>query len=337
MAFNGRFILNTLHFASRQGLDLEHLLSLSGHTAQELEKDTCRLEAPVYNRLMEEILEISGDYFFGMHTGENMNLATGGLISQITQTSETILVALEQCCAFANLGCSSLPMTLHEQEKAYKVLIEPDAHWRQQSEKAVVQTAEGTITFLLRAFEDLTRRRHVPISIEVSWSKKEPLHEYDRVWGCPVSFNSSEIAIYLDKNHVQEKVITADYHLFRILVAHAQEKTARMQQEQGFASRVKQSVVGMLKPEFPTIQQVSGHLNLGVRTLQRKLSLEGYTYKVLLDELRKELAMSYLKRVDLSIGDIAYLLNYAEVSAFTRSFKRWTGQAPGEYREKTQA
>lgn len=332
MAFKGRFVLNMVHFAGKQGLSIDRMVGLTEHSLAELEDENCRLEAVVYNRLLEYIVSESGDVFFGLHAGEHLNLTTAGLISQITQTSETVLQALEQCCAFANLGCSSLPMTLHEEKEAYRVSIEPNKLWREQSETAMIHTAEGVITFMLRAFNNLTRMRHNPISIEVSWSQKEPSNEYERVWECPIRFSTEHICLYLKKSHVEEKVVTADYRLFRILVAHAEEKTARMLDKEGFASLVKQSVIGLVKPEFPAIQQVSSHLNVSVRTLQRKLALEGYTYKGLLDELRKELAISYLKRRYLGISDIAYLLNYAEVSAFTRSFKRWTGQSPGEYR-----
>lgn len=322
-----------IHFAGRQGLVLDELIRLTGLTAEELEKEDCTIESPAYNRIVEEVVSVSGDLFYGMHAGEHLNLSTAGLIAQITQTSETVKQALEQCCAFANLGCSSLPMTMQEEEKAYKVVLTPNELWKEQSPMAVTHTAEGTLTFLLRAFRNLTRMSYDPLSIHLTWARKEPISEYERVWACPVHFNANELCIYLSKKHVEEKVLTADYHLFRILVAHAKERSEQMEQELGFTKVVKQSVIGLIKPEFPTIQQVSGHLNISVRTLQRRLGQEGYTYKALLDDLRKDFAMSYLKRPDLSIADVAYLLSYAEVSAFTRSFKRWTGKTPGEYRQ----
>lgn len=73
---------------------------------------------------------------------------------------------------------------------------------------------------------------------------------------------------------------------------------------------------------------------MSVRTFQRKLKEVGHSYKELIDELRKDFALSYPKNPDLSIGEVAYLLNYADGSAFNRSFKRWTGRSPREYRLK---
>jgi len=142
-------------------------------------------------------------------------------------------------------------------------------------------------------------------------------------------FVSAEIL----KEHVEEEVITSNYNLLQILVAHAEELSAKRDRDQGFAALVSQSIIKLVKPEFPTIEEVASHLNVSSRTLQRRLKDEGLTYKKVLDELRKDFAISYLKRPDLTIGDIAYLLSYSDTSAFTRSFKRWMEKNPNAYRE----
>ena len=112
-----------------------------------------------------------------------------------------------------------------------------------------------------------------------------------------------------------------------------QEKLAAMEGQLGFATIVKQSIINLVKPQFPTIEQVAANLNLSVRTLQRRLKAEGLTYKAVLDELRRQFALDYLKNDALSIKEIAYLLDYAESSSFVRSFKRWTGKSPQEFRQ----
>ena len=68
------------------------------------------------------------------------------------------------------------------------------------------------------------------------------------------------------------------------------------------------------------------------RTLQRKLHEEGLAYKDVLNELRLELALHYLKNSQLSLDNIASKLGYAEPRSFYRSFKQWTGHTAGSYR-----
>jgi len=69
------------------------------------------------------------------------------------------------------------------------------------------------------------------------------------------------------------------------------------------------------------------------RSLQIKLSKEGVKYQDLLDKIKREHAIQLLEQSRISIIDITFLLGYSEQSAFNRAFKKWTGFAPGEYRQ----
>jgi len=334
MPFTGKFVLNLTRFAAKQGASLNELLSLCGFSEEQLCEEECYVEDAIYNTVLERAIELTDDDFFGLHLGEHMNLAAAGLIAQISHTSKTVKEALEYCCQFANLACSSLPMSLDEKPDHYVVSINPRPLWEEQAPIALRHTAEGILAFNIREFHSLLHQKHNPIAIHLPWKSPQNPAELERVYGCPIRFEQKQIAMLLEKQHVEAKIATSDYALLRILVAYAEEKSAQLENKQGFAAQVKQSVIALVKPAFPTVEQVAGHLNLSPRTLQRRLQEEGLTYKQLLDELRKEFAFGYLKRPDLSIGDVAYLLSYADTSSFTRSFKRWTGQSPKAWREK---
>ena len=78
---------------------------------------------------------------------------------------------------------------------------------------------------------------------------------------------------------------------------------------------------------------VARRLAVSPRTLQRRLKEEGLTYKAIIEDLRKEFAISYMQQPNLSVSEIAFLLSYADASAFIRSFKRWEGASPASWRE----
>ena len=84
--------------------------------------------------------------------------------------------------------------------------------------------------------------------------------------------------------------------------------------------------------QAPQIADVAAGFNLSVRSLQRRLKAEGITFQELADEVRKEFALHYLRQPDHRIKEISHILGYNEVSAFSRSFKRWMGMSPGQYR-----
>ena len=99
------------------------------------------------------------------------------------------------------------------------------------------------------------------------------------------------------------------------------------------AERVQRELARQLKGEEPTITTVARSLAVSVRSLQARLREEGTSYQTLLDEVRKELAQQHLKSGRHTVADVAYLLGFSEPSAFSRSFKKWTGLAPQLYRQ----
>jgi AraC-like DNA-binding protein len=73
-------------------------------------------------------------------------------------------------------------------------------------------------------------------------------------------------------------------------------------------------------------------VHLSERTLQRRLAGTGVSYSRLVDGVRRDLALKHIGDAGLSISEIAYLLHFADSTAFYRAFKRWTSEAPAQYR-----
>jgi AraC-like DNA-binding protein len=85
------------------------------------------------------------------------------------------------------------------------------------------------------------------------------------------------------------------------------------------------------------IGRIADALHLSTRTLARRLAAEDVTFAQVLDEMRADLAASYLCDPTLSVSHIAWLLGFQEASAFTHAFKRWTGKTPTEHRADERA
>ncbi len=92
-------------------------------------------------------------------------------------------------------------------------------------------------------------------------------------------------------------------------------------------------VIERLPVGIPSQEMVADSLYMSVRNLQRKLQVEGNSYKQILDDVRQQLAEQYLKEKQRSIGEITYMLGFTEPSNFTRAFKRWTGLSPQVYQK----
>lgn len=333
MTFRARFIANIIQFAQQQGVDRRSLLNIVGEEMDALNKEELMLDAGIYNEVVEKALEFSGDPYFGLHLGEYLSLSAAGLIVQIAQSSRTVEEALNYMVAFANLGCQAMPFQLSKKEKEWELSLHPNPVWEEQSPLAVRHTMDGTVIFTLREFHTLTRQKYYPTRIHFAYPRPKQFQEYERLFKCPVRFDQKITALFLDEKQVSEPIVTGDYHLLQVLVQYAEKKLTAYKKEGGFASVVRQSIVNLVKPQFPTIEQVSANLNISVRTLQRRLKEEDLTFKKVLDELKQQFALDYLKNKTLSVKEIAYLLDYAEASSFIRSFRRWTGKSPETYRK----
>lgn len=98
------------------------------------------------------------------------------------------------------------------------------------------------------------------------------------------------------------------------------------------AERVRNALLEALPSGHNTVDDICNRLHLSKRTLQRKLREEGSTFQQVLDETRLDLSRHYLKRSELSVEEVAYLLGFSDVSSFYRAFQNWTGQTPAAVR-----
>jgi AraC-like DNA-binding protein len=80
------------------------------------------------------------------------------------------------------------------------------------------------------------------------------------------------------------------------------------------------------------MDEIAAAVGMSVRSLHRHLGECGVTYQELRDQVRRDLAVDYLKSSHLTVEQIAQLVGYGEAASFRKAFRRWTGKAPGEFR-----
>jgi AraC-like DNA-binding protein len=113
-----------------------------------------------------------------------------------------------------------------------------------------------------------------------------------------------------------------------------QDRTRSPSAKAGGEDALEQQVVAAitrLLPTDPSLVAVAAALGISVRTLQRRLSARGLSYRCLLDDVRRQRAEVGLRHGEERIADISRRLGYSDPAHFVRAFRRWTGQPPSHY------
>jgi AraC-like DNA-binding protein len=154
--------------------------------------------------------------------------------------------------------------------------------------------------------------------------------------GCPIAFGAEHDEIVFPSSACAVSLTNADPYLNELLVGYCEEALAhRARPGAALRTRVENAITPLLPHGRARADTVARQLAMGQRTLARRLAAENLTFSGILDELRADLARHHLKDMSLSISQIAWLLGFQEVSAFTHAFKRWTGQTPTSVRSNT--
>jgi AraC-like DNA-binding protein len=114
------------------------------------------------------------------------------------------------------------------------------------------------------------------------------------------------------------------------------EELARLDRDDLLA-RCKAILLETLPAGASSEAGMAARLHMSRRTLQRKLAGRSTAYKKLVDDTRRELALRFIEDPQRSLADITFELGFSQQSALTRAFRRWTGTAPSDWRERRAA
>ena len=128
-------------------------------------------------------------------------------------------------------------------------------------------------------------------------------------------------------------MVSGDPYLNSLLVKFCEEALSDRAAARNTLRRDVENPIAVLLPHGKAhLDDVAARLGMSRRTLARRLASEGLTFAGVLAQLRVDLAKRELQDASLTISQVAWLLGYREVSAFTHAFKRWTGKTPREMR-----
>jgi AraC-like DNA-binding protein len=309
---------------------LRDLLDAAGIDPELVQRTQQRIAAESFQALWTAMEQVADDPFFGLHLGEARGgLPLGHVVFAAMLNSATMLQALQRYCRYHDLMADLLrPSLAVDQTMALLTVqsIQPGLRPGRQQVECVASLTVSVIRHLADGTFDGEVRFAHPAPADDS--------EHRRVLGPRVRFAQSEDGIALDRALVERPIACADPELAGVLDRHAEGLLRAVRPSRPWTGRVARAISAALCDGTPTLAEIAAVLDRSARTVQHKLHGEGTSFQALLDQIRKDLAISYLTTSTMPSAEIAFLLGYADQTAFGRAFKRWTGQSPLELRHR---
>jgi AraC-like DNA-binding protein len=156
--------------------------------------------------------------------------------------------------------------------------------------------------------------------------------EYDRIFQVPTVFGSGKNALQLDEALVATfRIPPPASYVTGVLRDHAEALLEKLDSLQSIRGQVESLLVPLLPTRQFGVEVIAAKMGLSRQTLFRKLKAEGVTFEQVLDALRHKTALHCLNGPGASVKQTARLVGFADPTAFSRAFKRWTGSTPSRY------
>ena len=199
-----------------------------------------------------------------------------------------------------------------------------------------VESIDALVGMYLQLCRSLIGREFSPLAIELRRPRPAVVDDFQRLWRAPLRFGTEQNRLIFDCESLERLLDSRNPELAQQSDEISTRYLARIERH-NIEARVREVVIQRLHGIEPSQEEVAEILHVSARTLQRKLGDCGTTFKEIVDDTRRQLALSYLSASQMSINEITFLLGFSCSSSFTRAFRRWTGLSPSDWRAETRS
>ena len=310
--------------ARHAGIRIGPLLAQAGLTAAQIDDPQARIAARSQIRLLELAAQALRDDLLGFHLATEFDLREIGLLYYVMASSDLLGDAIRRGARYSTIANEGMVVDLQAGRDVavrFRYLGVERRHEQHQ--------IEFWLTAFLRVCRQLSGRRLVPDRVRFVHPRGGNGRELQSFFGCEVEFGADVDEIAFPPEVLRIDNLAADPFLNRILIKNCEDALARRERSAGsLRPDLENAIVPMLPHGQASAREASRSLGMSQRTLTRRLAAEGLTFSGVLNELRRDLADHYLRDESLSISQVAWLLGFGNLSAFTHAFKRWTGTTP---------
>ena len=319
-------------FINHHGGDVDLVFGESGVDPECIGNPTIGMSLQSFCAMFECASSYTQHDNFGLWFGNQFQPKDLGLWGYAAISSPTLGSALENLIELFKFHqqCSMMRLA-----NAGKGLVQLEYQIRDPMIVERRQDAELSLGMFFNVIRECTGSGWQPEEVHFEHPKPENSREHESAFDATVFFNQKVNAILFSPEILQKRMPNCDLKLMSLTRVCLESLNADTPFSQNLTDRIRNIIRVRLADGYPSLESVAESVYMSPSAIQRNLAWEGLSYTELVEETRKNLAEMYFKQRNLSLSEIAYLLGYSELSAFSRAFRRWTGHSPRDYRGRT--
>lgn len=282
------------------------------------------------SQLVGHCVAQTGCGHFGLLLGQQSGLASLGLVGYLAQNSPDVRTALESLERYFRLHVHGGEVHLAS-DRGWAALRYEITELRTEASEYIYDAA---VAVMFNVMRELCGPDWKPTQVLLGHRRPADVRPFQRFFMAPLIFDAEQNALQFSTDCLSQRLPAPDLELRRLL--QKQIDTLETQHRDDFPTQVKTVLRTAILTGHATEDHVAEMFSLHTRTLRRRLKEYRLSFRELVDECRFEIARQWLETSDKDVSKIAASLNYADASAFTRAFRRWSGTTPTEWRASNQ-
>jgi AraC-like DNA-binding protein len=309
------------------GLDSRNLLRQAGISPDCALDNNARIPADRMVRLWELITAATDDPCFGLEVSRQWHPSSMHALGYAWLASHSLRDGLERIVRYSRVVYSGAQVHLEDAETHTRFNVVGSL----SSGGIVPMAMDCTLGSLLVMCQQGCGPGFAPLRVALRRTPPPEPERFQSFFGCPVEFGAAANAMDFRHEDLTAPLPTSNDALARASDQITQDYLSRLGM-QDISLQIRTWLLRSLPAGKVSEANLARALHMSSRSLQRKLQEEGLTFKGLLDEMRRELAIQYVRDSRLPLIEITYLLGFSDSSNFSRAFRRWTGISPNAYR-----
>jgi len=272
----------------------------------------------------------TGDAVIGVHLAESLPRGALDLVEYAFRSSASLGAGLERLARYGRVLSDRVAARMETHGEGLLLLVRDTGRTALHPGRA-----EFALAVALKFARESTGEDITPLQVCFAHAAPEDASEHRRFFRSPVRFSAGSNSMILSGVDAARPLQAADEALASIVRRRLDKALAERELHGSgpLSGRVRHLMVEHLGETTLTPEAVARTLAVSRRTLSRHLADEGSSFRHILDDVRREFACALLQDHSLSVGEVAFFLQYSEPAAFNRSFRRWTGRTPRTFRQ----